>query len=76
VDAIRGRITGGFLFPLRHPLPSFPQRGQCVIAEGQVWDGASFRSGLSGLIVLPPALIGRDNVKDKSSFHNKDDFAG
>jgi hypothetical protein len=50
VNAIRGRVTGGLLFALRHLLPSFPQRGQRVIAERQVWDGASFRSGPSGFI--------------------------
>ena len=58
VDTIRGRIGGGLLFPLRHLLTSFPQRGQRVLAEGQVWDGASFRSSLSGFIVLRPVPNG------------------
>jgi hypothetical protein len=65
-------ITGGLLFPLGHLLPSFPQRGQCVIAEGQVWDGASFRSGPSGFIVLRPVPTSGDNVKRSSPFHNED----
>jgi len=72
MNSIRAGIGGHSLFSFRHFLTTFPQRGFCVIAEGQVWDVASFRSGLSGFIVLRPVPIQGDNVKRKSPFHNED----